>query len=100
MTETATVTEDIVREQLRENVYDPEIGINIVDLGLVYGVDVHDGVVEITMTLTTPACPLGPIIDQEIRAALDDVPGVTDTKLNLVWTPPWGPDQMSEDAKL
>src|SRR5579864_8957437 len=97
---TAEVMEDMVREALRENVIDPEIGINIVDLGLVYDLDVKDGVAEVTMTLTTPACPLGPYIDSEVRSALQDVPGVTDAKVNLVWTPPWDPSNMSEDAKL
>jgi metal-sulfur cluster biosynthetic enzyme len=89
-----------VRESLRENVIDPEIGINIVDLGLVYDIDVKEEVAEVTMTLTTPMCPLGPYIDAEVRNALQDLPGVTDAKVNLVWTPPWDPSKMSEDAKL
>jgi metal-sulfur cluster biosynthetic enzyme len=93
-------TEEMAREALRENVIDPEIGINIVDLGLVYGLAVDDGTVEVTMTLTTPACPLGPYIDSEVRTALQGVPGVTDSKVNLVWTPPWDPSKMTEDAKL
>jgi metal-sulfur cluster biosynthetic enzyme len=92
--------EEMVREALRENVIDPEIGVNIVDLGLVYDLGVTDGVAEVTMTLTTPMCPLGPYIDSEVRAALQDVPGVTDAKVNLVWTPPWDPSKMSEEAKL
>lgn len=96
----AVATEDMVREALRENVIDPEIGINVVDLGLVYGIDVQDATAEVTMTLTTPACPLGPYIDSEVRSALQDVPGIEDTKVNLVWTPPWDPSKMSEDAKL
>lgn len=91
---------EMVREALRENVIDPEIGVNIVDLGLVYDLEVKDGVVEVTMTLTTPACPLGPYIDSEVRTAVRDVPGITETKVNLVWTPPWDPSRMSEDAKL
>ena len=93
-------SEDMVREALRENVIDPEIGINVVDLGLVYDVAVDDGVAEITMTLTTPACPLGPYLDQEVRMAVQEVPGVEDTKVNLVWTPPWDPSKMTEEAKL
>lgn len=91
---------DMVREALRENVIDPEIGINVVDLGLVYDVAVNEGVAEVTMTLTTPACPLGPYIDSEVRTALQEVPGVSETQVNLVWTPPWDPSKMSEDAKL
>jgi metal-sulfur cluster biosynthetic enzyme len=92
--------EDMVREALRENVIDPEIGVNVVDLGLVYEVGVKEGTAEITMTLTTPACPLGPYIDSEVRSAIADVPGVTDCSVNLVWQPPWDPSKMSEDAKL
>lgn len=93
-------SEEMVREALRENVIDPEIGVNIVDLGLVYGIEVQDGVAEVTMTLTTPMCPLGPYIDQEVRTAVDAVPGVTGAKVNLVWQPPWDPSKMSEEAKL
>jgi metal-sulfur cluster biosynthetic enzyme len=92
--------DEMVREALRENVIDPEIGVNVVDLGLVYEIEVKDGTAEITMTLTTPACPLGPYIDQEVRTAVSDVPGIDNTKVNLVWTPPWDPSKMSEDAKL
>jgi metal-sulfur cluster biosynthetic enzyme len=96
----AVATEDMVREALRENVIDPEIGINVVDLGLVYGIDVDDGAVMITMTLTTPMCPLGPYIDSEVRNALGDVPGIREANVNLVWDPPWSPEKMSEDARL
>ena len=96
----AVATEDLVREALRENVIDPEIGVNVVDLGLVYDVKVEDGTAEITMTLTTPMCPLGPYIDQEVRTAVAEVPGVANSKVNLVWQPPWDPSKMSEDAKL
>lgn len=98
---TAEMTaEDMVREALRENVIDPEIGVNVVDLGLVYGIEVKDSTAEVTMTLTTPMCPLGPYIDQEVRSAVQDVPGVSDVKVDLVWQPPWDPSKMSEDAKL
>lgn len=96
----AVATEEMVLEALRENVIDPEIGVNVVDLGLVYGVEVQDSTVEVTMTLTTPMCPLGPYIDSEVKSALADVPGIKDSKVNLVWTPPWDPSKMSEDAKL
>lgn len=92
--------EEMVTEALRENVIDPEIGINVVDLGLVYGIEVTEGVAEVTMTLTTPACPLGPYIESEVQSAVGDVPGVSGSKVNLVWTPPWDPSKMSEDAKL
>jgi metal-sulfur cluster biosynthetic enzyme len=99
MTETLT-SADLVREALRDNVIDPEIGINVVDLGLVYDIAVEDGIAKITMTLTTPMCPLGPYLDQEVHAAVGDVPGITGVDVNLVWTPPWEPSKMSEDAKL
>jgi len=91
--------EEMVREALRENVIDPEIGVNIVDLGLVYEIEMLDGgVAEVTMTLTTPACPLGPYIDQEVRTAVDGVPGVSGAKVNLVWQPPWDPRTMASDS--
>jgi FeS assembly SUF system protein len=84
-----------------KTVYDPEIGINIVDLGLVYGIDVDaTGLVDVTMTLTSPGCPLGHVIGGQVREALDGMPGVSDVKLNLVWTPPWNPTMMTEDAKM
>ena len=97
---TEVTTEDLVRQALQDNVIDPEIGVNVVDLGLVYGIEVKDGTAEITMTLTTPMCPLGPYLDQEVRSAVEEVPGVNGIKVNLVWTPPWDPSKMSEDAKL
>jgi metal-sulfur cluster biosynthetic enzyme len=91
-----------VRESLK-TVYDPEIGINIVDLGLIYDVDVdqNDGKndVTITMTLTSMACPLGPVIMQEVNRALDGMPDLGEVGVNLVWSPPWSPDMMTEDAK-
>ncbi len=93
-------TEEMVTEALRENVIDPEIGINVVDLGLVYEVAVEGSTADITMTLTTPACPLGPLLEQEVKSAVQDVPGMTDARVNLVWTPPWDPSKMSEEAKL
>jgi metal-sulfur cluster biosynthetic enzyme len=92
--------EEMVREALRENVIDPEIGINVVDLGLVYGIDVEDDVAVVTMTLTTPACPLGPYIESEVESAVSGVPGLKGSRVNLVWTPPWGIEMLSEDGKL
>ena len=94
-----TFTRDDVREGLK-NVYDPEIGVNIVDLGLVYDADVSEtGDVLVTMTLTSLGCPLGPVIVQEVNNALKDLPGIGATDVKLVWSPPWSPDMMSEDAK-
>ncbi len=94
-------TSDEVMNALKA-VYDPEIGINIVDLGLVYGVNVEDSTVNVDMTLTSPACPLGPIIQTQAHAILtSNFEDVDDVKINLVWNPPWDPRTMaSEDAKL
>ncbi len=92
-------TKDDVREGLKE-VYDPEIGINVVDLGLVYDADISEsGDVLVTMTLTSLGCPLGPVIMQEVTGALKGLPGIGDIDVKLVWSPPWTPDMMSEDAK-
>lgn len=92
-------TKDDVIDGLK-NVYDPEIGINIVDLGLVYDADISDkGDVLVTMTLTSLGCPLGPVIMQEVNNALKDLPDIGETDVKLVWTPPWSPENMSEDAK-
>ena len=93
-------SEEDIREALK-TVYDPEIGVNIIDLGLVYGIAVEEeGLVKIEMTLTSPGCPLSHVIGAQVREALDGMPGVTDIKLDLVWTPPWNPTRMSEDAKM
>lgn len=92
--------EEEITEALK-TVYDPEIGINIVDLGLVYRIAVEDsGLVDIDMTLTSPGCPLSHVIGGQVREALDGMPGVSDVKLNIVWSPPWNPTLMSEDAKM
>jgi metal-sulfur cluster biosynthetic enzyme len=90
--------EEMVREALKE-VIDPEIGVNIVDLGMVYGINMKDDEVKITMTLTTPMCPLSEYIDQAVKEALE-VFSLQAVDVNLVWTPPWNPSMMSEDAKL
>jgi metal-sulfur cluster biosynthetic enzyme len=88
---------EMLRDLLRE-VIDPEIGINIVDLGLVYDVRLTgDGVAMIRMTLTTPGCPLGGYIDDAIHETLWGAPGVTDVDVRIVWDPPWDPDQMMTD---
>ncbi len=90
-------TPGLIRELLRE-VIDPEIGINIVDLGLVYDVALSgDGVARIRMTLTTPGCPLGGYIDDEIHNVLWGAPGVADIDVRIVWDPPWDPDDMMSD---
>jgi metal-sulfur cluster biosynthetic enzyme len=89
---------DRVLEALR-SVVDPELGINIVDLGLVYDVRIDEGVVEVDYTLTTMGCPIGPLIEQQMEHLLDQVPGVRGFRAELVFRPPWTPDMMSEEAK-
>lgn len=95
----ANFTVEDVREGLK-SVYDPEIGINIVDLGLVYDTEISEsGDVLVTMTLTSLGCPLGPVIVQEVQNALKDLPGIGEIDVKLVWSPPWSPEMMSEEAK-
>lgn len=90
-----------ITERMREDVIDPELGINIVDLGLVYGVDITDeGHVKVTMTLTSMGCPLAGVIDQMVRAAVSDVEGVEDVEVNIVWNPPWSKEKMSRLARM
>jgi len=87
-------------EALR-GVYDPEIPVNIYDLGLIYRLDVdEEGVVLVEMTLTSPACPVAGSLPHEVGRAVDAVPGVTDATVRLVWSPPWTQERMSEEALL
>lgn len=97
----STIKEDVIRESLR-SVVDPEIGINIVDLGLIYGIDVMtEDKVTVRMTLTSPACPLGAVIQAQVHQALTKIPWVKEPKVELVWSPMWDPRKMaSEDAKM
>ncbi|MGH7608714.1 MAG: metal-sulfur cluster assembly factor [Candidatus Dormibacteria bacterium] len=86
-----------VHEALRE-VIDPELGLDIVSLGLVYGVTVDDtGDAVISMTLTSPYCPLGPMLESQVHAATQFLPGIRDVKVDLVWDPPWDPHTMASD---
>jgi metal-sulfur cluster biosynthetic enzyme len=89
----ASVTADQARLALRR-VKDPELNLNIVDLGLVYDVRVADAIVEVDMSLTSPGCPSGPDIMREAEDQLRTVPGVDDVVMNLVWSPPWTPDRI------
>ena len=84
-----------------KDIFDPEIPVNIYDLGLIYGVDVDDeaGVV-VTMTLTTPHCPVAESMPGEVELRVSAVPGVRDAEVNLVWDPPWDPAKMSDEARL
>jgi len=88
---------EMVLDALSE-VYDPEIGIDIVSLGLVYGSHIDDqGLLTVDMTLTTPFCPLGSILQSQIHAVCAPLPGVEDVRVNLVWDPPWDPRTMASD---
>lgn len=87
-----------VREALK-TVFDPELHINIVDLGLVYDVREEGGIVEVEMTLTTPGCPLAGVIDTKVREAVMKIRGVKEVTLELIWDPPWTQEMMSEEAR-
>lgn len=92
------VDETAVRGRLR-TVVDPEIGVNIVDLGLVYACEVRAGVAHVLMTTTTPACPIGSFLEDSIRWALLDEPGIVDVEVVVTHEPPWTPALMSADAR-
>ena len=84
-----------------KTVRDPEIPMDLVELGLIYELIVKQGgTVYVEMTLTTPACPVAASMPGEVEAAIRTVPGVNDVRVKLVWTPPWGPERMSEEARL
>jgi FeS assembly SUF system protein len=94
-----TVSKDDVLEVLR-NVYDPEIPVNVVDLGLIYDVQVNDSNdIYVQMTLTFPGCGMGPYIAQQAEWAIQDIEGVEDVQIELVFEPPWSPDLISEEAR-
>ena len=86
-------------EEAMRDVVDPELGINVVDLGLVYGLAVDDRVATIDMTLTSAACPLTDVIEDQARSALTTTGLVDDIKINWVWMPPWGPEKITEDGR-
>ncbi len=84
-----------------ENVIDPELGIDIVNLGLVYDVELdEEGAATVTMTLTSMGCPMGPVIVDQVNTALGELPEVKSTNVNIVWNPPWSKDKMSRYAKM
>ena len=92
-------TEPDIREALRQ-VLDPEIGVNIVDLGLVYRIEVDGARVRIAMTMTSPACPLAGYLKDLVTSAIRDrVPDVTEVDIVVEWEPPWDPDMMSDEAR-
>ncbi|MGD6817660.1 metal-sulfur cluster assembly factor [Metabacillus sp. 84] len=96
--------EEALKENLMgalEQVVDPELGVDIVNLGLVYDVDMdEEGNTEVTMTLTSMGCPLAGTIVDQVKIALADIPEVKDTEVNIVWNPPWSKDRMSRYAKI
>ena len=95
---TVAVTKETVFDALLD-VYDPEIPVNIVDLGLIYGVEVDNGNVDVKMTLTFAGCGLGPYIAQQAEWRIAEMPGVEDVEVELVWDPPWSPELITEDGK-
>jgi metal-sulfur cluster biosynthetic enzyme len=92
------IKEDVV-EALRQ-VEDPELGMDIVDLGLMYDVEVEGPKVKVIYTLTSMGCPVGPMIDEQINQVTAQVPGVEEVETELTWDPPWSPEKMSDDAKF
>jgi metal-sulfur cluster biosynthetic enzyme len=98
MSDIKTVTKEDILEALRD-VYDPEIPVNIVDLGLVYGVEVADADVEVQMTLTFAGCGMGPYIAQQAEWRLAEVEGIEDINVDVVFDPPWTPDMITEEGK-
>ncbi|MBI5379840.1 MAG: metal-sulfur cluster assembly factor [Nitrospirae bacterium] len=92
------VTEEQVLDALR-HVVDPELGLNVVDLGLIYGVQIEGSEVAVTMTLTTPGCPLHAAMPAGVEAAARSLPGVEAVRVEIVWDPPWSPERMSPDAR-
>ncbi len=98
MADSTTLIEEAVLEALRD-VYDPEIPINVVDLGLIYGVEIENGVVNVNMTLTFPGCGMGPYIAQQAEWRLAEVEGVEDVHVEMVFDPPWSPDLITEEGK-
>jgi metal-sulfur cluster biosynthetic enzyme len=87
-------------EEALTNVIDPELGLDFVELGLIYGIQEDSGNVHVTFTLTTPACPIGPQITEQIEEFVAPLEGVNSVKSSMVFEPPWSPEKMSEDAKF
>jgi metal-sulfur cluster biosynthetic enzyme len=95
----ATVTVDDVQEALT-NVIDPELGLDFVELGLIYDVEIEDGNVFINFTLTSPGCPIGPQVSEQIEEFVGELDGVDSVHSKMTFSPPWTPDMMSEEAKF
>ncbi|WP_286718891.1 putative Fe-S cluster assembly protein SufT [Thalassolituus sp. UBA2009] len=93
------VHEDQIRQALR-TIYDPEIPINLLDLGLIYGIDIDNNAVKIRMTLTAPTCGMGPVLISDVKYRVAKVPNVESVEVELVFDPPWSRDMMTEEAQL
>jgi len=98
MSQETILTQESIMDALRQ-VNDPELGINLVDMGLIYGVEIEGGKVQIDMTLTTPGCPMHSFIARQAWRAVSNVPGVTDTMVRVVWEPRWTPERLSPAAR-
>ena len=96
---TSMPTADEVTEALT-NVIDPELGLDFVELGLVYDVEVDEGKVDVTFTLTSPGCPIGPQVSEQMKEYVGELEGVTEVNPHMTFSPAWTPDRMSEDAKF
>ncbi len=94
----ATATPEAVVDMLK-NVYDPEIGINVVDLGLVYDVDIDNQVVNVKMTLTTPGCPLHDTLSRTAEMAIETLDGVSEAHVDMIWDPPWTPERITDEGR-
>ena len=92
-------TVEDVTDALRD-VIDPELGLDFVELGLIYGVEVDGGTVQVTFTLTSPGCPIGPQVSEQIEEFVGELDGVSDVQPTMTFAPPWTPERMSEDAKF
>ena len=92
-------TVEAVTDVLRD-VIDPELGLDFVELGLIYDVEVEGGTVRVTYTLTSPGCPIGPQVSEQIEEFVSELDGVEDVQSTMTFSPPWTPDRMSEDAKF
>jgi metal-sulfur cluster biosynthetic enzyme len=90
---------DEVRDAL-SNVIDPELGLDFVELGLIYEIEVDGGKVDVTFTLTSPGCPIGPQVSEQMKEFVGELDGVEQVHPNMTFSPPWTPDRMSEDAKF
>jgi metal-sulfur cluster biosynthetic enzyme len=95
----AMATVDEVTDALRD-VIDPELGLDFVELGLIYDVEVQDGNVRVTYTLTSPGCPIGPQVSEQIEEFVSELDGVLQVEPTMTFSPPWTPERMSEDAKF